>query len=105
VLKSGIFESITTRKSIQIGVALVLFSVLALVSSPEALSQGVNDALTPIMDSTENDPAGAQLMFMCIGLLVTLVLTIFGGTMYYMLRAKKKPAAQNPAPAAKDETE
>lgn len=84
---------------------MVLISILALVSSPEALAQGVSDALTPIMDSTENDPAGAQLMIMCIGLLVTLVMTIFGGTMYYMLRANKKPAAQNPAPAAKDETE
>lgn len=105
VLKSGIFEFFMAKQSILIAATLVVSSILALVSSPEAVAQGVNDALTPIMDSTENDPAGAQLMFMCIGLLVTLVMTIFAGTMYYMLRSKKKPVAQKAVPAAKDESE
>jgi hypothetical protein len=69
------------------------------------MAQGVNDSLAPIMDSTENDPAGAQLMFVCIGLLVFLVMTIFAGTMYYMINAKKKPAAQNVVLAPKDKSE
>jgi len=95
----------TADKFVRAAVTLTTLAFLALVSSPEALAQGVNDSLAPIMDSTENDPAGAQLMIMCIGLLVTLVMTIFGGTMYYMLKSKKKPTAQNAAPAAKDDDE
>lgn len=90
---------------VRLALVLVALSLLALVSSPESLAQGVNDSLAPIMDSTESDPAGAQLMFMCIGLLVTLVMTIFGGTMYYMLRSKKRTGAQNATTTVEGESE
>jgi len=106
VIYSGKFKTSAYKMLVgRLTLAMVALSLSTLVSSPESLAQGVNDSLAPIMDSTESDPAGAQLMFMCIGLLVTLVMTIFGGTMYYMLRSKKKAGAQNVTAAANDESE
>lgn len=105
MLYSGKYKTSVQKMFVRLALVLVALSLLALVSSPESLAQGVNDSLAPIMDSTESDPAGAQLMFMCIGLLVTLVMTIFGGTMYYMLRSKKRTGAQNATTTVEGESE
>lgn len=49
-----------------------------------------SDAFVPIQDSTSKDPAGMQLMFISIGILVTMVLAIFIVTTIYMVKGSKK---------------
>ena len=48
------------------------------------------DAFVQIQDSTTKDPAGAQLMVISIGILVTMVLAIFTVTMVYISKGSKK---------------
>jgi len=54
------------------------------------------DAFVQIQDSTTKDPAGAQLMVISIGILVTMVLAIFTVTMIYISKGKKRPKTQTP---------
>jgi len=51
------------------------------------------DALVPIQESTTNDPAGTQLMIVSIGLMGTVVLTLFTVTIIFITKGKKKPHA------------
>ncbi|MGD9682315.1 MAG: hypothetical protein AB7W16_14100 [Candidatus Obscuribacterales bacterium] len=55
-----------------------------------ALAQNIEHSLGPIRQSQEADPGGFTLMIFCIGLLVTMVLCLFAGTMFYFLKGKKK---------------
>lgn len=55
-----------------------------------ALAQNIEHSLGPIRQSQEADPGGFTLMIFCIGLLVTMVLCLFAGTMFYFLKSKKK---------------
>lgn len=80
-------------------------SILSGAQSP-AWSGEPGDVFAPIQASTAADPAGAQLMIISITLLFMLVLSIFGGTMYYMFKDKEKQrrrqAQNNPTAQEKD---
>ena len=71
-----------------------LFFAVALSIVSGALSVAyageATDAFAPIKASTEADPAGMQLMFISIGILVFMVLLIFGTTIFYMTSSGKK---------------
>lgn len=54
-----------------------------------AAAQGIDQKFSPIRQAQESDPAGFTLMIVCIGILVTMVLGLFGGTIFYMSRDKK----------------
>lgn len=54
-----------------------------------AAAQGLDQKFSPIKEAQESDPAGFTLMIVCIGILVTMVLGLFGGTIFYMSRDKK----------------
>lgn len=71
----------------------IIFGALSKVSAAE-----FGDAFVQIQDSTTNDPAGAQLMVISIGILVTMVLAIFTVTMIYIVKSGKKnqPKTQSP---------
>ncbi len=73
------------------------FSQLALLSlsSGAAIAGELGDVLAPIQDSTTTDPAGAQLMIVCIVLLVGLVSTIFVGSLVYMSHDAKKKQSRD----------
>ncbi len=49
----------------------------------------IADAVRDEVDSQSTDPAGFRLMMMCIGLLFLLVVSLFAGTMFYFLKAKR----------------
>lgn len=81
-----------------IGVRTALVAVLSSIISGAfsiACATEPGDAFVPISESTKADPAGAQLMIISIGILVTMVFAIFGVTIYYMVTAgkKKRPAS------------
>ncbi len=54
-----------------------------------ATAQGIDQKFSPIRQAQESDPAGFTLMIVCIGILVTMVLGLFGGTIFYMSRDKR----------------
>lgn len=56
------------------------------------------DAFVQIQDSTTKDPAGAQLMVISIGILVTMVLAIFTVTMIYISKGSKKSRPKTETP-------
>ncbi len=70
---------------------LVVLVVIAAGSSGGAFAGELGDAFVPIKDSTSADPAGFQLMIISIGILVTMVLSIFTVTIVYMTKSKSKP--------------
>lgn len=75
--------------------ALIISIVCGAVSGVTAAEFG--DAFVQIQDSTTKDPAGAQLMVISIGILVTMVLSIFTVTIIYISKSgKKRPKSQNP---------
>ncbi|MDZ4835239.1 MAG: hypothetical protein SGJ27_15790 [Candidatus Melainabacteria bacterium] len=65
--------------------ASIICGALTKVSAAE-----FGDAFVQINDSTNKDPAGAQLMIISIGILVTMVLAIFIVTIVYMSKSSKK---------------
>ncbi|MBZ0185204.1 MAG: hypothetical protein K8F91_03055 [Candidatus Obscuribacterales bacterium] len=52
-------------------------------------AQDLDHFLGPIRQAQESDPGGFGLMIFCIGLLVTMVLGLFVGTMFYIFKSKK----------------
>ncbi|MBX9692193.1 MAG: hypothetical protein K2Z81_07410 [Cyanobacteria bacterium] len=75
--------------------ALFVQFALVLFSTSAALAGELGDVLAPIQDSTSTDPAGAQLMIICIVMLVGLVSTIFIGSLVYMHRDNEKKQSRD----------
>jgi len=78
--------------------ALTAAFVFGIVSGigQAALAQNIEHSLGPIRQSQEADPGGFTLMIFCIGLLVTMVLCLFAGTMFYFLKGgKSKTRSKN----------
>ncbi len=57
---------------------------------PCLAQNGAADAVNRMSDVQTTDPGGFTLMVICIGMLVTLVLCLFAGTMFYFLKSKKR---------------
>ena len=70
-----------------------LYGTVLSASLPVA-AQGINNSLAPIKQAQESDPAGFSLMIISIGLLVMMVLGLFGGTLFYMSQDKKAKQAR-----------
>ena len=68
---------------------------ISIACGAAALAGEASDAFVPIQDSTSRDPAGMQLMFISIGILVTMVVAIFTVTTIYMVKGSKKSRRQN----------
>ncbi len=68
---------------------------ISIACGAAALAGEASDAFVPIQDSTSRDPAGMQLMFISIGILVTMVVAIFTVTTIYMVKGSKKNRRQN----------
>ncbi len=73
---------------------LSLIAIVACGITSVAYAGELSDAFVPIKDSTSTDPAGFQLMMISIGILVTMVLSIFTVTIVYMTKSKAKPVAR-----------
>lgn len=61
------------------------------VWGPHFAQGGVAQAVKSMSDVQTSDPGGFTLMCICVGMLITLVLCLFAGTMFYFGKSKKRP--------------
>ena len=73
-------------------------------ASSKAYAQNIDHSLGPIKQAQAADPAGFTLMIVCIGLLVFMVLGLFGGTMFYMCKDKSKNKQYSGSSPQKEES-